>query len=147
MESMQRLATQLGIADRVRFLGFRKDVPALIQASTAMLLPSEQEGLPRSVMEAMAQGVPVIGSRIRGMTDLLDNDRGKLVPVGDVTGIANAMAWIVDHPHEARALGERGRQAIAAYDLRNIVDMHDRLYDEALELVKPSVRNTELALI
>jgi hypothetical protein len=69
LEDMKQLAARLGIADRVRFLGFRRDVPALIQSSVATLLPSEQEGLPRSVLESLCQAVPVIGSRIRGVAD------------------------------------------------------------------------------
>jgi glycosyltransferase involved in cell wall biosynthesis len=131
-EPTKQLAARLGVAERVRFLGYRRDVLTLIKASTAMLLPSEREGLPRSVMEAMCQGVPVIGSRIRGMTDLLENGRGLLVPVGDVQGFADAMAWILDHPGDARALGERGREAMPAYEFSNIVHLHQELYDEAL---------------
>jgi glycosyltransferase involved in cell wall biosynthesis len=134
VDDMRQLAARLGVADRVRFLGFRRDVPTLIKASTAMLLPSEQEGLPRSVMEAMCQGVPVIGSRIRGMTDLLDDGRGLLVPVGTPQAITDALAWVLDRPDDARALGERARESMTAYDLRNIIDLHEQLYADALEL-------------
>jgi len=139
-DDMQQLAAHLGIADRVRFLGFRRDVPTLIKASTAMLLPSEQEGLPRSVMEAMCQGVPVIGSRIRGMTDLLGDGRGLLVPVGAPEAIADAMAWVLDRPADARAMGERARESMGAYDLQNIIDMHEKLYDDALGQSGPCVQ-------
>jgi len=132
VDEMKELALKLGITDRVRFLGFRRDVPTLIKASTALLLPSEQEGLPRSVMEAMCQGIPVIGSRIRGMTDLLDDGRGLLVPVGAPEAIADAMAWVLDHPEDARAMGQRARESMGAYDLQNIIEMHEQLYDEAL---------------
>lgn len=132
MAKLKNLAAQLGIAQRTHFLGFRKDVPALIQASVATLLCSEQEGLPRSVMESMCQAVPVIGSRIRGMTDLLGEDRGILVPVGDVGGFAAAMAWVLDNPQGAQRLGERGRDGMAAYELSNILQLHEKLYEEAL---------------
>jgi len=132
LDEMKRLANQLGIAERVRFLGFRQDIPALIQSSVATLLSSEQEGLPRGVMESMCQGVPVIGSRIRGVTDLIGDGRGLLVPVGDAQGFADAMAWVLDHPEQARTLGERGREAVKAYDLRYLLELHEQLYDEAL---------------
>lgn len=132
LEPMRQLAVRLGITKQVHFLGYRKDIPALIQSSVATVLPSQQEGLPRSVMESMCQAVPVIGSRIRGMTDLLADGRGILVPVGAVQGLADAMAWILDHPGEARILGERGRASMAAYDLSNILTLHEKLYDEAL---------------
>jgi len=133
MGELKQLAARLGIAQRVHFLGFRRDIPALIQSSVASLLTSEQEGLPRSVMESMCQAVPVIGSKIRGMTDLLGDGRGLLVPVGDVQGFADAMAWVLDHSGDAQALGLRGRAGMAAYELGNIVLLHEKLYDEALE--------------
>jgi len=132
LDQMKQLATSLGIVDRVRFLGFRKDVPALVQSSVATLLPSEQEGLPRTVMESMCQGVPVIASCIRGVTDLLRDGRGLMVPVGDIPALTNAMAWVLDHPDEAQAMGERGRSVMAAYDLSHILELHEDLYDEAL---------------
>jgi glycosyltransferase involved in cell wall biosynthesis len=132
LDQMKQLATSLGIVDRVRFLGFRKDVPALVQSSVATLLPSEQEGLPRTVMESMCQSVPVIASCIRGVTDLLRNGRGLMVPVGDVPALTNALAWVLDHPDEAQAMGERGRAVMAAYDLSHILELHEDLYDEAL---------------
>ena len=131
-DELKQLAIRLGIAQRVHFLGYRKDVPVLIQSSVATLLCSEQEGLPRSVMESMCQGVPVIGSRIRGMTDLLENGRGQLVPVGDVRGFADAIAWILDRPSAAEQIGQRGREAMANYDLSNIIRLHETLYNEAL---------------
>ncbi|MCI0455735.1 MAG: glycosyltransferase [Gemmataceae bacterium] len=132
LEEMKALAAELGIADRVRFLGFRRDIPALVRAAAAVLLPSEQEGLPRSVMEALALGVPVIGSRIRGMTDLLEQGGGLLVPVGEVGELARAMTRILDDPQEARALGEQGRRLMEAYDTQCIIALHEALYDEAL---------------
>ncbi len=132
LDEMKQLAARLGIARRVHFLGFRKDIPSLIQCSVATLLCSEQEGLPRSVMESICQGVPVIGSRIRGVTDLLQDGRGLLVPVGDVRGFAEAMTWILDHPSDAQTLGGRGREAVAAYDLSHVIDLHEKLYDQAL---------------
>jgi glycosyltransferase involved in cell wall biosynthesis len=62
-----------------------------------------------------------------------------LVPVGDIQGFADAMAWVLDHPLQAQALSERGREGMAAYDQRRIVQLHEELYDEALGEVRPSV--------
>jgi glycosyltransferase involved in cell wall biosynthesis len=134
---LRRLAAALGIGDRVRFLGVRRDVPALVLASAATVLASAQEGLPRSIMESLSLGVPVIGSRIRGVADLLDGGCGLLVPCGDVAGLAGAMAHLLDHPEEARAMGRRGRERMAAYELRHILKLHEALYDEALGRANP----------
>jgi glycosyltransferase involved in cell wall biosynthesis len=131
-DAMRQLAASLGIADRVRFLGYRRDISKLIRLARATILPSAQEGLPRSVMESLCLEVPVIGSRIRGTSDLLDQGGGLLVPVGDVAALAAAMQRMIDHPDEARAMGERGRRGMADYDQRAIVRLHEELYDEAL---------------
>ena len=117
VDEMKRRAAELGVADRVRFLGVRRDIPALVRASVAVLLPSEREGLPRSAMESMSLGVPVIGSRIRGTADLLEGGCGLLVPVGDSAALADALARILDHPEEAREMARRGREWVASYHL------------------------------
>ncbi|WP_404784025.1 glycosyltransferase [Altericista sp. CCNU0014] len=132
---LKALAAQLGIAEQVHFLGFRPDIPRFIYTATAVLLVSEQEGLPRSIMEAMAMGVPAIGTRIRGTEDLLKEGAGKLVEVGDSTAIAAEMSWILDNPEAARMLGLQGRQQIQRYDLYEILSLHDGIYADVLEEV------------
>ena len=132
VDEMKRRAAELGVADRVHFLGIRRDIPALVRASVAVLLPSEQEGLPRSAMESMSLGVPVVGSRIRGTADLLEGGGGVLVPVGDLGALTDALARILDHPEEAREMGRRGRERVTSYHLGTIITLHDALYEEAL---------------
>ncbi|NEP50504.1 MAG: glycosyltransferase family 4 protein [Moorea sp. SIO3C2] len=131
-QQMQDLASALGIKPQVHFLGFRRDIPTLIQASIATLLVSEQEGLPRSVMESLCLETPVIGTNIRGTRDLLAGDCGLLVEVGDIEGIAQAMTWVLDHPEDALAMAKRGRDHMSAYDLQNILELHEALYSEAI---------------
>lgn len=135
LEEMQRLASVLGVEDRVHFLGYRSDIPALMRASTAMLLASAQEGLPRSVMEALALELPVIGTAIRGTQDLLGGGCGRLVKVGDVEGLAQAMAWVLDHPQDAQLMVQRGRERMALYGLQSVLKQYETLYAEALEPV------------
>jgi len=131
LEQMQQLGSDLGLKNLVHFLGHRRDIPTLVRASVATLLASEQEGLPRSVMESLSLEVPVIGTNIRGTRDLLEKDCGLLVDVGDTKGIANAMAWILDHPQEAKVMGQNGRTWMANYELGQIVKLHEELYAEA----------------
>jgi glycosyltransferase involved in cell wall biosynthesis len=132
LEELQQLASQLGVQNQVRFLGFRHDITALMRASVATVLASEREGLPRSVMESLCLETPVIGTSIRGIQDLLAEGCGLLVNVGDVEGLADAIAWILDHPQEARMMGTRGRERIHTYDIRQIIKLHESLYAEAL---------------
>jgi glycosyltransferase involved in cell wall biosynthesis len=133
LEPMKRLAAQLRIADRVHFLGSRDDVPVLLKASRALILPSSQEGLPRSILEALSMGVPVIGSRIRGTTDLLARNAGLLVEVGDIEGLAKAMHLMIHDAAATTAMGRAGREQSEEYDLSHILRMHDDLYHEALQ--------------
>jgi glycosyltransferase involved in cell wall biosynthesis len=134
-ERAQRLSVRLRIDDRVHFLGVRRDIPPLIRASVATILPSRREGLPRCVMESLALAVPVIASDIRGARDLLDGGCGLLVRPGDVDGFARAMDWIMDHPAEAREMGLAGRIRMAKYDIQRIVAIHEALYQRLLPAV------------
>lgn len=132
-EQMQQLASELGIQNQVHFLGHRQDIPALMRACVATLLPSGQEGLPRSIMESFCLETPVIGTDIRGIRDLLEGGNGLLVKVGDVEDLAGAMAWVLDHPEEAKSMGKRGRERMKDYGLRHILKHYEDLYAEALE--------------
>ncbi|WP_211209129.1 glycosyltransferase family 4 protein [Calidithermus timidus] len=138
---IEELAQRVGVAEQVRFLGFRKDIPALMRASVATVLTSEREGLPRAVMESMALGVPVIGADARGTRDLLESGAGIVVPVGNVVALAEAMQYLINHPEEADRMGKHGLGVIRAYDLANILRLHVELYDEALREKRSAVFN------
>jgi len=132
LERLRTLAAQLSVAERVHFLGRRSDVPQLLAAAAAFILPSEREGLPRSVLEAMAVGTPVIGTPIRGTRELLEEGAGILVEVGDAAALASAMQWVVDHPQESTALAERAHKRVRRYALERIISLHESLYEQLL---------------
>jgi len=129
-EEMQQLAAKLGIQNQVHFLGKRRDIPVLMRASAATVLASEQEGLPNCVMESLCLEVPAIGTDIRGTRDLLEGGCGLLVKLGDIEGLAQAMAWVLDRPVAAREMAQRGRKSILAYELQNILKQYEALYAE-----------------
>lgn len=82
---------------RVRFLGFRKDIPEICAISDMYIFPSYQEGLPVALMEAMASGLAVVCSSIRGNTDLIENDKGGyLVKPNDIDGFAVNIEKLID---------------------------------------------------
>jgi glycosyltransferase involved in cell wall biosynthesis len=132
MDKMKQLAVKLGVANRVHFLGNRKDIPVLMSAASANILVSAQEGLPRCVLESLAFSTPTIGTKIRGTKDLLEGGCGKLVDVGNIDGLVAAMAWILDRPQEATNMSKLGYERISGYSLDSIVQMHEQLYAEAL---------------
>jgi glycosyltransferase involved in cell wall biosynthesis len=132
LTEIRRLTEELGIANRVHFLGYRADIPALIRASAATVLPSEQEGLPRCIMESLSMNTLVISTDIRGCRDLLEDDCGLLVPSGDWRRLAEAMRWVLSNPNEATAMAQRGRNKVASLDINNILCRHEALYEQAL---------------
>lgn len=125
---IRELAQELGLSGQVHLLGFRNDIPALIRASVATLLPSEREGLPVSVMESLSMAVPVIASNIRGIRDLVAADSGLLIPLGDTHQLSQAIDWIVAHPGEAEEMGRRGRGRMREYDIERVLARHESLY-------------------
>ncbi|PTQ90037.1 glycosyltransferase [Agitococcus lubricus] len=131
-DEVKNLATQLGIAKRVHFLGFRRDIPVLIRISRAVILPSEREGLPRSLLEAMSLSTPIIGSNIRGVAELAADNCGLLHEVGDSQGLAQAIIYLTEQPILAQQMGQAARQKVLAYDVQKIIEHHDKLYAELL---------------
>jgi glycosyltransferase involved in cell wall biosynthesis len=132
MEAMRTLTSELGLDESVHFLGQRSDVPALLAASTALVHPSAREGLPRSIMEAMAMRTPVIGTSIRGTGELLSGGAGWLVDVGDVDGLADAMSQALSDAPLRQTCAARARIRVSRYALPRVIALHDEMYDELL---------------
>lgn len=123
---------KLELAERVRFAGYRLDVPAVLAASDALVLVSEREGLPRSVLEAMAAGVPVIGTQTRGIADAVE-DAGWIVSKHDAAELAAAIDEAAAHPEEVSRRGRAARlRAETEFSLPRIITAHEELYREAL---------------
>lgn len=113
----------------VRFLGYRSDVPQLLQATDIFILPSRREGLPRSVMEAMAAGKPVVATDVRGSRDLVEHGvTGLLVKLGDVDGLAEALLRLIRDPGLRERLGQAGRAKIQAYSIDRVIQEMSEIY-------------------
>ena len=132
MARSRALAGELGLSGTVHFAGQRLDVRALIAGSVALVLPSKQEGLPRCVLEAMSMGVPVVATRIRGTSELLEGGSGLLVEPGDIARLAAALSRVVHHEAWARSLGAEGRRRSGRYGLSRVVEAHAQLYARCL---------------
>lgn len=142
-DAIRREGSRLGVGDRVLLLGFRDDIETLLRASFAMVLPSEREGLPRCLMEASSMERPVIATRIRGVTELVeDGVTGRLVEVGDVDGLASAIHELASDPETAEAMGRRGRVRMERFDLSHVLRLHDELYERLLTTTSSGPRST-----
>jgi glycosyltransferase involved in cell wall biosynthesis len=133
LPEVRRLASQL-LGSRCRFLGFRKDVPSLLATASLVLLPSEQEGLPRCVMEAMAMGVPAIGYDVRGTADLLCDGAGLLVPPRDTAALARAIDTVLFDDAARAQIVEAATERIRAYAQPLILAEYERLYAKVLAM-------------
>lgn len=114
LESLQALALELRITDRVTFTGFRSDVPELMAASDVIVHSStEPEPFGRVIVEVMASGRPVVASAAGGVPEIVeDGSTGLLTPPGDAQAMAAAIEELLAEPERARALAERGRESV-----------------------------------
>lgn len=131
--TIEALAVARGVAEHVRFLGHRRDVAAVVASTDALLLPSQREGLPRCLLEAMAMHVPVIASDARGSRDLVAQGRGTTYRTGHVAALADALADLLRAPSEAHARADRAAAWVEQEAaLTHVLTFHDQLYDAAL---------------
>jgi glycosyltransferase involved in cell wall biosynthesis len=134
MERLRARAVELGVADNVRFLGFRQDIADILGATDVFVFPSGQEGLPCSVQESLAMGVPVVATDVRGCADLVDDSCGRLAPLGDTDALAARLSELIDIGTEGRArLGAAGRaRMLERYERSACVAQWLALYDDLL---------------
>ncbi|HZM26591.1 MAG TPA: glycosyltransferase [Gemmatimonadales bacterium] len=124
----------LGISERVRLLGARSDIPALLAACDLFVLPSLVEGLPISVLEAMAAARPVVATRIGGTDEVvMDGRTGLLVPPQDPEPLAAAIRSFLADPERGRQAGKAGReQLLARFTSKVMIDAVSATYEELL---------------
>ncbi|MRS11750.1 MAG: glycosyltransferase [Actinobacteria bacterium] len=124
-----------GLEARVRLAGYRRDLPAILAASDALLLCSEREGLNRSVLEAMAAGIPVIGTATRGIADAVSDAEGWIVPKDDPVTLAAAIDEAAADPAERDRRGAAAHErAVREFALEGVLEAYDALFAEALTL-------------
>lgn len=128
------LAENLGLGDRVHFLGFRSDASALMRSLDVLVVPSLTEGSPLVTLEAMAAGIPVVASAVGGIPDQVRHYReGLLVPAGDAGAMGDAILALLRNPDRARRLGEAGRRrATSEFGHAAMVRRIEGVYSEVL---------------
>jgi glycosyltransferase involved in cell wall biosynthesis len=131
---LRALAADLGLAGVVDFLGAVRDVPGLLARGSLFVLPSLTEGMPLTVLEAMARGLPVVATSVGGTPEAVaDGETGLLVPPGDAAALAGAVLRLHADPERARQMGLAGRRrAEARFDVRRMVSAYEALYRDAL---------------
>jgi glycosyltransferase involved in cell wall biosynthesis len=132
--ALEQQARAGGIADRVRFLGWRRDLDTLYAASDVFLLTSRNEGTPVALIESLAAAVPGVSTDVGAVRDVIDSDRlGLVAPFGDARALADHVLALLSDPDRRRRMGEAGRQTVSArYGLDRLIDDVERLYRELL---------------
>lgn len=133
LSRLQALAKELNVENQIHFLGFRSDVKDLLSIADIFLFSTHQEGLPRSMMEAMASGLPCIASNIRGNTDLIQSGKGGyLVDSIDVAGFAEYIQLLSDDSAKRSEMGKVNLNTIKKFDVENIKDEMKKIYSKEL---------------
>lgn len=128
---LEAQAERLGLKERVRFLGHREDVPALMAAMDLFVLSSLNEGFGRVLVEAMAAGLPIVATIVGGVAEVVGHgETGLLVPSGEPTAMAEAMLAILQDMGMARRFWERGRRTAEAHSVERMVADFAALYQE-----------------
>ena len=129
-QALETQARELGIAERVRFTGWRKDVSAVLPAFDAYALTSLAEGLPLALLEAMSAGVPVVSTAVGDIPEVVRNGAtGRLVQSGDEAAFADALAELRNQPELRQALARAARaQVVERYSRDAMVDAYLSAY-------------------
>ena len=135
----RRVLTTPGLKERVAILGFRADADRLIASADLLVSPSRWEGMPNVVLEAMAAGKPVIGTRVQGTEDLvIHHETGLLVPPDHPASLAKAMYDLLRSRRMRREMGMAGlRRVVERFSLDAVALAYDRLWSRLLNLDPP----------
>ncbi|MEM3658414.1 MAG: glycosyltransferase family 4 protein [Candidatus Hadarchaeum sp.] len=126
---LQRLAHQLGVEDRVIFAGARSDAEHLLRCMDLFVLPSLWEGLPTTILESMAAGIPVVVSDIPGNTTLVqDQVNGWVIPPNNASALARAIVTALQNPHLCREFAQNARRVVERFSISEVTKEYEKLY-------------------
>jgi glycosyltransferase involved in cell wall biosynthesis len=142
-------ADRLGVT--IQFTGFRSDAPRVAAAFDVFVISSLYEGLGRALTEALVSGRPVAATAVNGIPDLVTpGSTGLLAPPAEPAALADCVRWLLDHPVEARRMGQQGRaRVLSAFSPAAMCRQLDRAYARLLGLpvaAEPSPAAVELAV-
>lgn len=142
--ALEALADRLGLADAVVWAGRRGDVENLLEAMDVWVMSSIREGLPVALLEAMAAGVPIVGTTVGGIPDAIRDGRdGLLVPAADPEALAGAVERMMEDPGLAAALGASAHaRARDMYGIASIARRIEDIYREELERALPEAKQS-----
>ncbi len=130
-EELIKLSKELNFQEKVEFLGYRQDVKEILKASDIFCFPSKQEGLPVALMEAMASGLPVICSDIRGNKDLIENKKGGyLLKSYDIDEYSIKIQELIENKFLREEMGNFNLEKIKDFDRKKVNTIMEEIYNE-----------------
>ena len=133
LKNLEDLSKELGIDCQIHFLGFRNDIKELLYAADVFLFTTLQEGLPRSMMEAMACGLPCIASKVRGNIDLLEDKKGGfLCDITDVSDFVAKINVVANDENLRKRMSDSNLQRIKEFDIKVVEKEIDSIYEHVL---------------
>ena len=134
MEELEIETKELGMEDNVIFLGLRKDVPELLSTFDLFVLSSIREGIPLTILEAMAAGLPVVGTNVGGIGEVvMDGETGFVVPSRDPIALADAIVKILSDKCMAKEMGLKGKKrGIESFSIEQTIRKYEGLYRDYL---------------
>ncbi len=129
----------LGLEDSVTFMGHRDDVPAVLRGLDLLVMPSLHEGIPQTVLQALATKTPVVASEVGGLPSVIrDGVTGRLVPPGDAGALAGAIRQALADRAATQRMAEAGRRLVEAeHSLEGMLDRLEALYGQRLGVPGP----------
>jgi len=128
-EKVEKKAVQLGLGERFKLLGWRRDIPAILAATDIFVLTSLWEGLPRVLPQAMALGIPIVATGVDGTPEaVVHNVNGFITKPRDTKAMAERIIYLLDHPQEAKRMGKQGKKRVREFDIRRMVREQEDLY-------------------
>lgn len=135
IDSLRAKVKAFDLENVIQFLGFRKDIPELLNISDVAILVSYQEGLPVFGLESIASGLPFITTDIRGSQDLVNNyQNGIKVKPDDIEATVNAMQYMLNNKKHLKEMGENSKKIAEQYDEAIILRTTEKIYRKALNL-------------
>ncbi len=138
--AMEAEIARLDLAKSFRLAGWRRDVPAVMRCLDVFVLTSLWEGLPRVYLEALAGGVPVVGTRVDGAAEVVhDGVNGYLLAPGDVQGMADRVIALLANPTMAADMGRKGASLPPEFDIHDMVRRQEQEYGRLLAAINPRI--------
>ena len=132
-DELKKMTSDNGLDDYIHFLGYRNDIKELYRASDIFVMPSLREGLSRSIMEAMASGLPCVVSNIRGNTDLLENtNSGFLCEATDVLAYTKKIKKLANDETVRKTMGKNSLVAIQKFNMETVEIAVSKVYKSEL---------------